>query len=70
MLLLWQRLKKIVTMFKEDRDERRKMYKNIEPTVGKKLEDIAKEQGHITRSMVEKLFKNLSDEIRTRLMTS
>ena len=42
----------------------RKMCKNIEFTVRQKLEDIAKEQGHITRPMVEKLFKIFSDEIQ------
>ena len=60
-------LEKIVTMFKEEKDARRKMYENIESTVGQKLEEIANKQGHITRPMVEKLFKNLSDEIQNKI---
>ena len=60
-------LEKIVTMFKEDWDERRKIYENMESTVGQKLDDITKEQGHITRPMEEKLFKNLSDKIQKKI---
>ena len=49
-------LEKIVRMFNEDRNKRWKTYENIE--------SIAIEKCHITRPMVERLFKNLSDEIQ------
>ena len=54
-------------MLKEERDERRKLYTNIESIVGQKLEDVAKEQGHIKRTMVEKLFNYLSYEIQDKI---
>ena len=56
-------------MFKEDRDKTREVYKNIESTFGQKLKDVAKEQDHITRSMVEYFPKFYLMNFRTGLMT-
>ena len=62
-----QKLNELVELIKLEREERMAHFENITATIGDKLEEIALENGQVTRPAVEKLFEEFGEKFGTEV---